>query len=308
MRTAGDAADGSVLLAAIVLLLASLTTVGIGPGAQGSSANGSTSTTGFHWEAPKNFTGPFAAKINITVQERGWCTKRTRAAGTFNATSPIAYWETDTSGDPKPGGSFAGHGHYGVQAHAGPADTRRFIGPEGRWDKVAGKTERLVNDGFTLNIGAWDLGLWNGTPLDRPLTVDVDCEVPINVTLEAGQHARSFTETSLEGGVGASVTYGPLPQRLARDDGFAMDFDASHVRFQALPVISDLDTSANMTLDHPNGTETWTWDHAGPISVGLDGGPGRYNLSLDWYSDDNRQHMLGAIFGLDPVDSLDDAV
>lgn len=292
---------------AVAVLLVSIIP-GTFPLIEAGPASGVGATTSFHWEAPRNYTGPLAVMITVTVQEEGWCEMKTRAAGRFNSTSPIAYWQSTTLGGPESHGTFIGYWGYNLQAHAGPADTRRIHGPEGRWDKLQGSSGRRVREVLTLNIAAFDLNLWNGTQLDRPLIVDIECDVPIDLTLKAGQDARSFTEESLEGGVGATVDLGPMSRRIARDDGLSMDFESSYVRFQAVSGIADQATEAEMTLDHPDGTERWTWDHSGPEEVGVDGGPGRYDLALDWSSQEVSQHMYGAVFGVDPVDSLDDAV
>lgn len=262
----------------------------------------------FHWEAPKNATGTFAASVTVDPGGEAQCEWQVQATGRTNASNPVAYWEQVTSLGAT-SSTFLGHWHHPARVHAGPADTALLTGSDdGRWRKVMEPSEFRVPDELTLMVAAFDLEHREKSGLEAPLEIDVSCDAPIDVTLEAGRHAHSFTHDSLEGGVG--VASNVLVQRhIARDDGLADTFSIPRVVFNVMMLRNPdaHDTEGTMTLDYPGGSETWTWDPGGPNKIDVDGGPGRYEVSLDWY-DETHDELFGAIIGLDPVGSLDEVL
>lgn len=258
----------------------------------------------FRWAAPTDATGTFAATVIVDPDGEAECMEKVRATGTFNASNPVAFWQFGTTG------AFAGHWRHAAQVHVGPADTRLLTAPdEGTWRKVQGFSKGTVEDGrtITITVAAFDLEHRSDSDLENPLIIDVSCDTPIDVELQAGRHARTFTPETLEGGVGAS--HNLLGGRIvARADRLVETFHTPIVRFQAIQLVGlTSDREGTMVLDHPAGTETWTWNPAGPGRIDLVGGPGQYEVTLDWRSTWNDA-LFGAIMGLEPVESLDEVL
>lgn len=295
-------------IAAATALAAAGLTVPAGPGAGPADLAAATHQEPlpytFHWAAPADATGTFAATVIVDPDGDAACVQNISATGTFNASNPVAYWEAGTSG------VYAGHWRHPVHAHTGPADTRPLTAArEGSWHKVAGREGSIVPDGttFAVTVAAFDLLHRSDSVYPRPLTIDLACNAPFDVELQAGRHARSFTPESFEGGVGASDAILFDGRIVARGDHLVETFDAPIVRFQATQIVAGLssDRDGTMVLNYPGGTETWTWNPGGPQDINVKGGPGRYDVSLDWDGTWNDA-LYGVIVGIRPVDSLDE--
>lgn len=289
----------AIVVVAALLLAATLPVTM--PRAADTAGEGDGTSTTFTWQAPKNFTGTFAATVIVDPQGEARCTRSVSATGTFNASNPVAFWQTGHL-------EYAGHWRHPVQVHAGPADTRPLTATKGgSWNKPGGLGERTIEEGETIQftVAALDLKHRDDSGLDSPLTIEVSCDAPIDVERQAGRHVRTFTPETLEGGIGASTNLPPT-RIVAHDDRLVETFETPIVRFQAFQMVSPpSDREGTMRLDHPGGSESWTWDPAGPDRIDLEGAPGRYEVTLDWYGDWSDP-LVGAIMGLEPVDSLDE--
>lgn len=299
-------------VAAVAAIAATLAATMVPPGtALPGATAGTTSTdtmTSFRWEAPRNLTGPFAMSVRIDVTETTWCDFETTAYGTAQEDDPVAYWmlAQDRDGTAWTASVLSRR----AQAHVGSTvDTRTVTpGPRGDWAAGPGGGSR-VEDQMVLTIAAFDLGPVPSPDIDTPLSVEVACEDPFRIaSWHEGHQGRSFTQSSLEGGIGASVDAGtPVGAvRVSRGDGLTETFDTARARIQVSPPWEGA-FEGDLRLDHPNGTWSRHFEssqHPRVVAEDLDAGPGRYDLRLDWAGLNRHfsDQPFGILVGMDPVD------
>lgn len=266
--------------------------------------------TEFHWSAPSNTTGAFAAEFKVTVDQTSFCWTNVSAEGEFDRGDPIAFWLSDRSGS-----HIAGLWTHGVQAHAGPtADTRWITGPDNETWGMGARSGRRVTPGDALvqTLAVFGLDIRDERSDGTPLEITISCEGdPFSLSKAASRTGRSFTQESLEGGVGTTV-------RLQRtigvsvDDGLTQRFNTSRTRFMGWLEWGRHNGQSwgNVTLHHPDGDRSWTTgEPAGRVGFAAhEGGPGRYTLEVDWAQHSRTPQPYGILVGLDPVESLDTVV
>lgn len=306
-----------------VLAALAVTTVAVAamvaPGAALAGATGGTASTdtmtSFQWEAPRNLTGPFAMSVRIDVTETTWCDYETTAYGTAQEDDPVAFWMLAAQ-DPGGSGGTALLLSRRAQAHVGSTVDTRTVTPGPRGDWAAGPGGgALVEDQMVLTIAAFDLGPVPSPDIDTPLSVEVACEDPFRIAgWHEGHQGRSFTQSSLQGGVGASADAGTGvgAVRVSRGDGLTETFDTARARLQVSPPLGGA-FEGDLRLDHPNGT--WSRhlesEEQPPqprlVVEDFDAGPGRYGLRLDWAGMNRIWSFepFGILVGMDPVDPDD---
>lgn len=297
--------------AGVLLLVAPIPLLGTLPVTASYDETSSTSSVSrFHWEAPADLNGSFAAVLRVEVSSgTTFCEMSMQALGSFDNRNPVSFWAT--VGGPT-GSEY--QWVWPVQAHAGDhVDTRDVTQVRrdewGASSHVRGQFE----DTFRVTIAGFGLGLWerNDPPVDTPLSIGLTCEDPVRISLEAGREGRSWNQGTLEGGVGYTVNLGPTstvaPRSISVNDGLEVPFDASIVRFLSWHPLGD-DFEGDLGLAHPGGSERWTLS---PEKWGLmkhTGNAGTYRVTLDWMGRDYLRPPSGILLGLEPVDSLDEAV
>lgn len=265
--------------------------------------------TEFHWEAPSDFTGDFAAVLQITPVQAGRCEIDAAAEGAGTEGTQFLFWmlAIDHLGR---GPAFVGTWYHGgphpVQAHVGPVHTSDFNFQEGTWGLrfLAG-----LGGPPSIDVTIVGFGLADTEGAGPPLSIDVTCEEPFRLSLFGGRDAVGFTENTFRGGVGASVTGNVAAVNVA--DAYHAQFDEELVRLQAWKSGGPLPggSAGELRLDHPNGTMTRTWpidESGGPVL--FDGGPGQYDLHLTLAGAAGYEDFQGVLIGVNPVDSLDEAV
>lgn len=301
---------GVVLMVAVVAV-AMMTPIGsVGPAAA-ESGDEDGRLYGFKWKVPTNYTGPFAMSVRIDVTAETWCDTDITAYGTVTDDNPVMFWSL-TEADDKGFGSVGRLWMHRGQVHVGSTiDTRTLFTASGDWATGPGGGV-LVEEHMVLTIVAFDLGLSDDASADTPLRVEVACDEPFHIAhWYEGDQGRSFTQGTLEGGVGTTVRtglWGPSVG-LSRGDGLDETFDASRVRLQVdLPWRLYSKYWGEFTLRHPDGVDAWEVDEEGPPRIihNVDSGPGDYELRLDWTGEkDLGSPLMGALVAMDPIDPAD---
>lgn len=297
---------GTIGVAMVLLLTSVPSTIGPIVG-QSAAASGDIQTTEFHWEAPADLTGAFAAIIRIDLDGQTRCDLRIVATGTSEEDNPIVFWRSS------PSGLTAAGWTRGLQAHAGPADTRILDPVGGDW-WFGPSTHRLIRGSQEWTFAGFGLGLYEGAPVDSPVSIDLSCEDTVSLTLWAGREGRSFDQETLEGGIGWTVPGNPttewvVPRSGSIEDGLMATFPSSAVRFLSSRPFGGDDYNGTLTLEHPDGEQTW---HIAPNQpsdlMSLDGASGSYRINLDWVGRDYWVAPFGILAGVNRVQSLDDVV
>lgn len=324
-------------LRATTFLLATtlvLGATGLGPSAGAGSqapdgqADSQTSAemTQFRWESPLDLEGNFVAVFRLesnTQQTR--CQSIAEAEGTVRDDDPhLLLFTRHHNAARRGGGTF--RNQETVSAHAaGVVDTRPVLGilEDGKWDMgFVGATVFGGNDepdDLWITVAAFGLDNREGPP-PRPLTIDITCDDPVQMSIFAGRHAIDLTRQTLkDGGAGVSVfdANGPALYVLSQEEEF---FDTSMVWFQADfrpdDWIAPGFTYATFDLHHPDGTESWKavvgpedphpWRHK--FWMQFTGPSGAYTLEMTLAGASHDNLLRGILAGLDPVQSLDEVV
>lgn len=301
----------------------------IGPTAAApQSADGSTTTTYFEWEAPKNLTGDLTVVLTLDADQSTGCRFEVKVSGQVDEDTPILLWVRALSqGD---GGRIITEGRTWnprrAQAHATDnVNTRPMTTLEDSyWTGNTGNTglgTDWVGHRLNLTVAAFGLKHVPEAPFDRPFVLNLDCDGPVKLNRTAGRHARGFThQTFTDNGAGAALEgVGGGDTMVYRDARINETFDNETVWFQAGMYSEEGDTTqGDLRLDHPNGSRAWsvpTGDEpADDTVIHLDDGPGRYLAELDLVNGPgtgglpDHTHVMGILAGVDPVDSLDEVV
>lgn len=297
---------------AVALVAASILSADGASAGAGAPASATELLTEFAWSAPADLTGPFAVGIRIEVQEEAWCEHDVLAHGTRNRENPVEFWLMVEEFDP--GGVEATISNSltwtrTAQVHVGSTvDTRVLDEDTWNWAKAAGGGARTGGQ-LVLTVVAFDLGLFPGAGVESPLTIELSCEEPFRiVSWYEGHEGRSFTQGTLETGVGATVNTGSSSLRTSLADGLKEEFGTARVRLQMNfgPFRPADDYQGRLVLNHPDGSRSWDLsplDRPRWISLDVDADPGTYELLLDWAGTNSFQHIpMGVLVGMDPVD------
>lgn len=287
---------GARVAAALAVVL---TITSIGAGAAAAPAVEPTSTTSFSWKAPANATGPLAVEVTVDVGPSNQCTTFAAASGADGPGPVVGFIEMDRSW------LAISEGHI-VQAHAADAvDTRSDSDGSFRW---AGSIRSVGTDSGEVTIFIYnpDMTAWDNRIADRPIEISISCENPITVVSQAGgTELASFTQNSLEGGVGAS--YGLIADvSVAVQDGLERDFTADRVRFRLRGFQIFGAAVTDLRIDHPDGADTWNF--VGHQDIDLEGSPGTWEVELTRAGAGLADPFLGMFAGLDDVENLDELV
>lgn len=306
----GSINDSRLILAAglaLTLVIASITTApgSVAEPAEG-PANGDGAIDRFNWSAPADLAGTFVAILRGDVTTDTFCRVKVLAVGRFIDEDPVAFWTTFTSDDR----GSAGGGHIWqpvAQAHVGSIiDSRALMEADGHWG-ASGQSGGTVEETFEVMVLAFGLDPAEAQDLESPLSIEVTCDHPFAITgLHAGRAGRSFTQDSLGGGVGATVNAVPGASASV-GDGLEASFDEARVRFVAVTRFAEV-RHGELTLEHPEGTRSWTFGQFEPSDLLFDGGPGDYRLDLTWATAARTDELFGFLVGVDPVESLDEVV
>lgn len=270
-------------------------------------------TTHFVFKAPRDFTGSLAARLRFDWEGENECSGVAAAAGPRGiAPNPVHYWSEWRSATTFGWASLRENPNFRIHA-AGTIDTRSLIQTSGNW-AWRPSFSGTFTDYLEVTYRAFDLAAWNSTlefARDAPVWIEITCQRPFLVTgLEAGTDGRSFTEDSLDDGVGASVRQSGPSATVSVGDKLRHTLDQSTVLFdvrssQGSPSLGRL------TLQHPQGTESWAPSgnpfHTDEV-IHFSGGPGAYELTLDRVGAGVVDSVIGALVGLDAVDCLDQAL
>lgn len=313
----------AVIALAVLLVVPALVPVWTSVEAGSSEESGDTElrSDDVRWDAPDNLIGTFVARFLIEVPETTFCWTNVTATGNTSRApeDPIVFWMATGIQD---GPDFAGMSgtmwSRSVQAHIGSAvDTRQFTTSDGRWGTVLASGQR-VRDVVDVTLATF--GLEASDPDQSPLRISIACDDPYSLELFASRDGRSFTQQSLQDGVGATAETNtpivPDSKRTAvsHDDHLEHTFDTSQVYLQSEMFTyggadEDAEEMGTMVLDHPDGSESWTKDRDDPdVKWVFAGGAGDYDLTLDWAGHGRSKGPMGVLVGFDPVDSLDDAL
>lgn len=289
----------------LATLLVTLATLPAPPGTALDQEDSEPGTiTEFRWTAPPDMTGTFAAVLHVDPVEETRCNFRIVATGMFEDGNPVPYWL-------RYGRSLAaGHWERPAQAHARDlVDTREAWEVDGDWWNGP-RILKLVRDTLDIAFAGFGLGLNDEFDFETPLNITVSCRAPFTLSLEAGREGRSFTQETLTGGLGATTNFAP-EMSLSVNDGLTESFANSHVQFDlAFPSVTQNDhMEGRLTLHHPEGSETWVPPPEGERDASLVGGPGTYELDLDWHARGSvSKQPKGILVGVDPVELLDEVV
>lgn len=324
-----------LVLAAVALVVGGVawgpTATGEGETPRASAATSNEpSVSVLHWESPLDLEGDFVAVFKLETDQRNFCRETERAEGTVRDDDPslllfVRRWRQES---PRASG-FTFMNQETVSAHAaGTLDTRPVLGmlEDGKWSSghLGGSAfggPRFPNVLY-ITVAAFSLeNRVGGAP--RPMTIDIVCDHPVELSIFAGRHAVDLTRQTLkDGGTGASVGSQTWPAAYVESREEEV-FDASKVWLQA-----DFDpdwvspqavrgvTYAQFDLHHPAGTEHWQ-SVIGPdeqpnalddIWMTFDGPGGEYTFEMTLAGTERENRLMGILAGLNPVESLDEVV
>lgn len=312
------------LLVAAWAALAAPSPVSAGP----ATDTDTTTVTDFHWEAPKNLTGDFIAVLNIETDEPRYCQWHAGVTVRGKVDNPILLWSRGVTARGEVGGPVWNPEY--VQAHAGNILNTRVITHEdgqtwaGKFSGSTVGTEPWGGDTLTITVAGFGLEHWEEASQESPYVVDLSCDGPVRMTLEAGRVGLGFThQTFTHGGAGAStetaVQVGDTTvgyTRAYRDARLGQVFATEEVRFAAHfnTYGGDIGVEPDrLALAHPTGTQTWTLSD-GEVRRNQSttfrhiGGHGSYVARLDLTRTNEPNYLKGVLVGVDPVASLDEAV
>lgn len=302
---------------AAILAITAMVVVGalpLVPGTVSSAAAGAQAVTDggtmteFSWTAPPEMTGTFVAVIELEVLEPTRCSESVRGTGTFTDENPVVLWVRTDDGSGR-GLNFA-QWDRSFQAHVGDVvDTRHVMSvehPNNAWGFTP-HSGGSVEERLAITIAGFGLSPEFGA--DSALSIRFTCEDAFRiVSMGAGRRGRSYTDQTLEGGVGWRFK-APFQdtQSYAARDRLEARFDTAHVRFETA-FFSAEQEEGRLTLHHPGGDEAWPLPPPEATDAIFDGGPGEYTVNLNWRAQGSHFHISGILIGVDPVDSLDEVL
>lgn len=282
--------------------------------------------TEFHWDAPKELEGIFAANLRLGADGETFCRYEGRAEGTVVRDRPaVLYWQMGVLDRGRNGAGL--HNEQRLRAHAGglvdsrPVTSATETGP---WFSggLAGSRFGSPARGFVLDItfAGFALEDRSETPDQGPFSIDVSCDRPVELSLFAGRRGVDVQHQAMtDGGHGASIE-APVKAYLYDDARRRFHSGADLVRFQ-LDIMADSEEgigegeTGRLFLRHPQGTESWPLpppeivEGIDPLRfVGVDGGPGTWTVGLEIRDALRNYDLHGILVELNPVESLDDAI
>lgn len=277
----------------------------------------------FSWKAPKNVTGVFALQVHAEPTGDGpmRCEAGAGGAGDDEGWSgemedpPVHFWTEVRFDNTTERAMF--RNWETAEAHAGGLSTRTVVASNtGGWGLDVGYGDR-VGSRLTVTAAVFD-GLWltNASPA---IEVGIECDEPFEVERFASRDARGFSRDGTTTGTGAGVRAAEVQASASSAEWVIEGLDTDRVAFRAVSEVEGDDLAearGRLDLDHPSGHETWELN--GSMSARHDGCPGTYRVLINRLAvatPENVGHprsggdrFAGVLVGLDPVDSLDDAV
>lgn len=301
----------AVALAAVLLLVGIMPTVS--PAETTTDGDGSTKFTARNvsWRAPHNLTGIFGSRVQVTADQETSCSFHPRVEGYVEPHHTVLVGRRKGWGSAL-SGSFYARVEDPVRAHAAGAETPRQPPREGpyHWGRDSGVLLE-AGEQYTYTVIAFGLEDRSHRPYEAPMVREISCDKPVEFSLEAGRDAVAFNLQSLEeAGVGATVMEGPRTVVVKHNASLRHRFDNQTVRTFATWWAWDVDSQGNLTLDHPEGRSRMpmtptSWNR----QIHHTGGSGNYSLGLSMQAQGRGDVSLhGVLVGMDPVESLDDAI
>lgn len=136
-------------------------------------------------------------------------------------------------------------------------------------------------------------------PPEHSIAFGAECEGPVDVELSGARELAILTPLYASSGVGAWVA---LVGNVLVGGHEGGDVTAPEVRFRSG---SFGEQAGVMTLEHPEGEETWALSPATPGFVAVDGGPGEYGFEVSRVGV-RFEAFWSFLAGMHPVDDLDE--
>lgn len=267
-----------------------------------SAASVETPTTSFAWDAPADHTGPIAVRMAFSLGEANTCVLERQVSGR-NVNEPVHSYEEQGPY----GGAFysvpTAHAH--VQQGDATVDTRTARATNALWSMTS-TTEGAFSGSMPFTLVVMDSGGWvdRDGAFQSPLRIRMACEQPFTVGgFMKGDEAVGFTHHSMSGGNGANVNQFLGSASVNQGDSLMARFESSVVQVELTTNKWEGVTTGTLTVEAPSATIPL--DLSQPQDFSWEDRAGDYRVSLDYAGVSLSERIIGVMYGLEPVASLD---
>ena len=258
--------------------------------------------TTFSWEAPADHVGPLAIRMTFDLGDENRCSFERQVSGR-NIREAVHSYERE--------GKWGGASYSVPTAHAHAkvgdfvVDSRAVNGPGASWSLTM-TTEGPYAGVLPFTLVVMDGGSWvhARTGYQPPMRIHMTCDLPFTVgDFWKGYEAVGFTHHSMSGGSGANANQLFGSVSVNQGDAFDASFASGRVEVDISSNKWEGVTMGTLGFEAPSGDRSF--DLSSPLDFETHDGAGDYRVTLDYVGVSLSERILGILYGLDPVASLD---
>ncbi len=259
----------------------------------------------FSWKAPVDLRGSMIVELDLDFGPDNVCALRVAASGNGPFNDGMALWVTYNTGAVRAKFAMLDEGRTVSSRADGLFDTTKVKkSGNGDWAVNLSRLHQARGDG-SLKVALFGAWSWGTSLVDSPLFLSVRCQEEITVSSKwAGRTALSVTDASINNGIGIRAG----GYEVERFDGGRAErgFAEERVRFGLAATNKGLLDHGEVRVVSPEGTKSWGLAGRSFASAASPGG--QHTLEMDRFDAGPRDQVALFLFGMDSVESFDEAL